>query len=91
MSPKTINVYEARMGEKLDSKEMRKRKAKEVQEFDGFDRQNESCQVGYSNDTRKEGTVNIGGNTKGSKQALVRVVWSQPARRHYSVEIRDQV
>ena len=25
---KTINVYEARMGEKLDSKEMRKRKAK---------------------------------------------------------------
>ena len=37
MSPKTINVYEARMSEKLDSKEMRKRKAKEVQEFDGFD------------------------------------------------------
>ena len=33
---KTINVYEARMGEKLDSKEMRKRKAKEVQEFDEF-------------------------------------------------------
>ena len=34
---KTINVCEARMGEKLDSKEMRKRKAKEVQEFDEFE------------------------------------------------------
>ena len=34
---KTINVHEARMGEKLDSKEMRKREAKEVQEFDGFE------------------------------------------------------
>ena len=34
---KTINVYEARMGEKLDPKEMRKRKAKEVQEFDEFE------------------------------------------------------
>ena len=30
----TINVCEARMGEKLDSREMWKRKAKEVQEFD---------------------------------------------------------
>ena len=28
---------EARAGEKLDSEERRKRKAKEVQEFDGFD------------------------------------------------------
>ena len=35
--PKTINVCEARTGKKLDSKEMRKRKAKEVQEFDGFE------------------------------------------------------
>ena len=34
---KTINVCEARMGEKLDSKEMRTRKAKEVQEFDEFE------------------------------------------------------
>ena len=34
---KTINVCEARMGEKLDSKEMRKRKAKEMQEFDEFE------------------------------------------------------
>ena len=34
---KTINVCEARMGEKLDSKEMQKRKAKEVQEFDEFE------------------------------------------------------
>ena len=34
---KTINVYEARTGEKLDSEEMLKRKAKEVQEFDEFD------------------------------------------------------
>ena len=33
---KTINVCEARMGEKLDSKEMRKRKAKELQELDEF-------------------------------------------------------
>ena len=34
---KTINICEARMGEKLDSKEMRKRKAKEVQELDEFE------------------------------------------------------
>ena len=34
---KTINVCETRTGEKLDSKEMRKRKAKDVQEFDGFE------------------------------------------------------
>ena len=33
---KTINVCEARTGQKLDSDEMRKRKAKEVQEFDEF-------------------------------------------------------
>ena len=34
---KTINVCEARTGEKLDSKEMRKRKAKEAQELDEFE------------------------------------------------------
>ena len=51
--------------------------------------QNESCQVGGWNDTRKEGVVKMGGNTKGSKQALVRVVWSQPSRRLYSIEIKD--
>ena len=33
----------------------------------------------------------IGGNTKGSKHALVRVVWSQASRRQYSIEIRDQM
>ena len=33
----TINANEARTGEKLDSEEMRKRKAKEVQEFDEFE------------------------------------------------------
>ena len=43
------------------------------------------------NDTGEEGVVKMGGNTKGSKQALVRVVWSQPSRRQYSVEIKDQV
>ena len=32
-----VIVCEARTGEKLDSQEMRKRKAKEVQEFDEFD------------------------------------------------------
>ena len=31
---KTVNAYEARTGEKLDSEENRKRKVKEVQEFD---------------------------------------------------------
>ena len=35
--------------------------------------------------------VKMGGNTKGSKQAFVRVVWSQPSRRQYSVKIKDQV
>ena len=34
---KTINVCETRTGEKLDSEERRKRKAKEVQEFDEFE------------------------------------------------------
>ena len=34
---KIINAYEARTGEKLDSEEMRKRKAKEAQEFDEFE------------------------------------------------------
>ena len=34
---KTINVCEARAGEKLNSEEMRKRKAKDVQEFDEFE------------------------------------------------------
>ena len=85
----TINVCEARMGEKLDSKEMRKRKAKEVQELDEVRSQNKSCQVGGWNDTRKEGVVKMGGNTKGYKQALVRDVWSQPSRRLYSIEIKD--
>ena len=33
---KTINACETRTGEKLHSEEMRKRKAKEVQEFDEF-------------------------------------------------------
>ena len=33
----------------------------------------------------------MGGNTKGSKQALVRVVWSQLSRRLYSIEIKDQM
>ena len=35
--------------------------------------------------------VKMGGNTKGFKQGLVRVVWSQPSRRQYSAEIKDQV
>ena len=34
---KTINAHEARTGGKLDSEAMRKRKAKEVQEFDEFE------------------------------------------------------
>ena len=88
---KIINVCGARTGEKLNSKEMLKRKAKEVQKLDEFEVKNEICQVGGSNDTRKEGTVKMGGNTKGSKQALVRVVWSQPSRRQCSVGIKDQV
>ena len=33
----------------------------------------------------------MGGNTKGSKQALVRVVWSQPSRRQYPVGVKDQM
>ena len=76
---KPINVCETRTGEKLDSEEMRKRKAKEVQELD------------ESNNSWKEGIVKMGGNTKGSKQAMVRVVWSQPSRKQYSVGIKDQV
>ena len=39
---KTINAYEARTGEKLDSEELLKRKAKEVEEFDEFEVKNGS-------------------------------------------------
>ena len=34
--------------------------------------------------------VKTGGNTKGSKEALVRVVWSQPSIKQHSVQIKDQ-
>ena len=34
--------------------------------------------------------IKMGGSTKGSKQASVRVVWSQPSRRQYSAETKDQ-
>ena len=64
----------------LDPKGMWKRKAKEVQEFDEFNVKMEVRTL-----------VKMGGNTKGSRQALVRVVWSQTSRRQYSVEIKDQV
>ena len=37
LQSKTINVGEARTGEKLNSKETRKRKAEELQEFDEFE------------------------------------------------------
>ena len=87
---KTINFRETRTGEKLGSKEMLKRKAKEVQELDQFEVKMK-VQVGGSNNTRKEGVVKMGGNTKGSNQALVRVVWCKPSRRQYSAEIKDQV
>ena len=33
----------------------------------------------------------MGGSTKRSKQALVRVVWSQPSRRQYSIKIKDEL
>ena len=80
---KTINVCEARTGEKLDSKKMwKKRKAKEVQEFDEFEVKAKVVKSEIRTTPR---------NTKGSKQALVRVVWSQPSRKQYSVEIKDQV
>ena len=79
---KTINVCEARAGEKPDSKVMPTRKAKEVQEFDEFE-----VKMKVVDKIRKEGVVKMGGSTKGSKQALVRVVWSH----QYSIEIKDQV
>ena len=76
---KTINVCEARMGEKLDPKEMRKRKAKEVQEFDEFEVKMKVVKTEARITPRKEGVVKMGGNTTGSEQALLRVVWSQPS------------
>ena len=69
---KTINVCEARMGEKLDAKEMRKRKAKEVQEFD-FE---VKMKVVKSEIRMTPGKKVWSKWVKGSKQALVRVVWS---------------
>ena len=88
---KTINVCEARMGEKLDSKEMRKRKAKEVQEFDKFEVKVKVVKSEIRKTLGKKVRSKWVENTKGSEQALVRVVWSQPTRRQCSVEIRDQV
>ena len=76
---KTINVYEARMVEKLDPKEMRKRKATEVQEFDEFEVKMKVVKTEARMTPGKKGVVIMGGNTKGSKQALVRVIWSQPS------------
>ena len=68
---KTINTpTKQQRGEKLDSEEMRKRKAKEVQEL-------MSSKSTWKLTSRKfEGhqtgsMVKMGGNTKGSKQALV--------------------
>ena len=64
------------MGEKLDSKEMRKRKAKEVQEFDEFEVKMKVVKSEARVTPGKKGVVKMGGNTKASKQASVRVVWS---------------
>ena len=64
---KTINVCETRTGEKLDSKEMRKRKAKEVQEFDGFEVKTKVVKSETRMTPGKKGMVKMGGNTEGSK------------------------
>ena len=87
---KIINVCEARMGDKLDS-EMRERKAKEVQELDEFEVKMKIVKSETRMTLGKKAWSKWVGNTKWSKQALVRVVWSQPSRRQYSVEMKNQV
>ena len=76
---KTTNVCKARMGEKLDSKEMRKRKAKEVLELEEFEVKMKVVKSEARMTPGKKGVATMGGNMKGSKQAFVRVVWSQPS------------
>ena len=88
---KTINVCEARTGEMLDSKEMRKRKAKEVQEFDEFEVKMKVVKSEARMTPGKKVWSKWVETRKKYKQALVRVVWSQPSRRQYSIEIKDQV
>ena len=58
---KTINVCEAKTGDKLNSKEMRKKGSR----FDEFEDKMKVFQDGESNETRKS-VVKMGGNTTGS-------------------------
>ena len=79
------------MGEKLDPKEMWKRKAKEVQEFDKFEVKVKVVKSETRMTPRKNEWSKCVETRNDPKKALVRVVWSQPAKRQYSVESRDQV
>ena len=88
---KTINVCEARTGEKLNSEEMRKSKAKEVQVLDEFEVKVKIVKSEIRMTPGKEGWSKWVITRKDPNKASVRVVWSQPSRRQYSVEIRDQV
>ena len=83
---KTINVCEARTGEKLNSEEMRKSKAKEVQELDEFEVKVKIVKSEIRMTPGKEGWSKWVITRKDPNKASVRVVWSQPSRRQYSVE-----
>ena len=65
---KTINVCETRTGGKLDSKEIRKRKTKEVQELDEFEVKMTVVKSEARITPGRKGAVKMGGSTKGSKQ-----------------------
>ena len=86
---KTINVCETRTGEKLDSKEIRKEKPKRCKSL--MSSKSKWKLSRRRLEWHRERRCKMSGNMTGSKQALVQVVWSQPSRRQYSVEIKDQI
>ena len=62
----TIEAYDARTGERLDSEEVRKGRAEEVRELDEFEVKNGGRRIRDASDTGQENQVKMGGNAKGS-------------------------
>ena len=63
-----IEAYGTRTGERLDSEEVRKGRAKEVRELDGFEVKMEVDEAQMRVDTGQENLFKMGGNARGSDQ-----------------------
>ena len=88
---KTIIVCEVRMGEKLDPKEMRKRKAKEVQEFDEFEVKMKVDKSEIRMTSGKKVWSKWVETRKDPNKHWCELSGSQPSRRQHSAETKDQV